>query len=468
MNLLVKILKHEYALPIFLLCITSWFCLWAFHIAVDPLSSFGAPDEGLRYLIPKFIFDNGQLPTGYDAATIHTMGNWSYAFYPQFLGAIVSAFFMMIAAMFSSSPESLLYGARMGSVLFGVVAVFFVGKSVEKLFKGNKDARLYSFIAMIMFALWPQVAFLSAYVNNDIVGLCGVSILMFACVSGYKDSWSVKTVALLALGFVVCLLGYINSYGFVLFAGLFFLVSYWWQKDSIKHYFRLVGIAFVITCILAGPFFVRNAVIYKGDVFGMATFRTETLEWEVSEHKEAQRSYSEITGRSVTALIRDEGYVKTQISSTIARFGKMTVAPEDAYMNVYRVVILGGCVGFLWMLFAYGIRRFRRLKSVKAVFQEQKQLILLLLCMIGASLFTVALSVYYSFAIDFQPQGRYVIYLLVPVILTVVCGIVYIVREIIVRRYQRFVLLIVTLLYVLTSGVIFYKYVYIVSVLYPG
>ena len=33
-----------------------------------------------------------------------------------------------------------------------------------------------------------------------------------------------------------------------------------------------------------------------------------------------------------------------------------------------------------------------------------------------SSLITLGLSIYYSYAIDFQPQGRYIIYLLVPMI----------------------------------------------------
>lgn len=468
MNLLRKFLHNKYTLILFLICAAIWFSLWVFHISIIPLDSYGAPDEGLRYLIPKFIFENGRLPTGYDAATIHTMGNWSYAFYPQFLGPLVSTFFMSLVSLFVSTPESLIYGARMGSVLFGVLAVLFVGRSVEKLFKGDKNAVVYSFIAMILFVAWPQVAFLSAYVNNDIVALSGVAIIVYASIAGYKDQWNMKNASILVIGIVICLLGYINSYGFVLFGGLFFLVSLWWQKDTKKYYFKLVGIVALITIALAGPFFIRNAVIYNGDVLGMSSFREETLEWETKQHKEAQRSYSELTGKGIASLINDEGYSKTQISSTIARFGKMTIAPEDKYMNVYKVMVITGLVGCFWMVIDKIFRHTRKPRKLIGSLRGSRQALLLIAGVAMASLVTVGLSLYYSIAIDYQAQGRYVIYLLIPLIIISVYGFVYLFKKVIVSKYQSVFTLLLILYYLLTTLTIFYKYVYAINAAHLG
>lgn len=441
--------------------------MWTFFVATAPGSSFGGPDEGLRYLVPKFIFENGHLPTGYDAATIHSMGNWSYAFYPQFLGPIVSVFFMYVTSLFSSTPDSLLFAARMASVLFGVIAVFFVGKSVEKLFKDNKNARILSYMAMILFAGWPQVAFLSAYVNNDIVALCGVSIIMFACISGLKDGWSRKNAAILAIGFVICLLSYSNSYGFVLFGAFFFLVSLWWQTQSKRLFFKLIGFVAFITVLFAGPFFIRNAVIYNGDVTGMATFRKETLKWEAKAGEEAQRSYAEISGKGLKTLLADKGYRETQINSTIARFGKMKVAPVEKYITVYKQFIMIGIVGCVWMLIATCLRYVRReaeAMGMRNMVIKNKYKILLVGCMIAASLITVALSLYYTLAIDYQPQGRYIIYLLVPLVIASFYGFYFILNRVITEKYRLPIVLILIAYYVLTSLIIYYKYIYIINI----
>ncbi len=453
----------------FLALVALWFFCWAIYISIIPLSPFGGPDEGLRYLIPQFIFENGRLPTGYDAATIHTMGNWSYAFYPQFLGALVSTLFMAVVSVVNHSPEALVFAARMASVVFGVITVLFVGKSVEKLFKGNDNAKVFSFIAMGLVAAWPQVAFLSAYVNNDIVALGGVSIIVYACIAGYKDHWSVANVSILGTGMVVCLLGYINSYGFVLFGGLFFLISLWWQVDTKKHFFKLFGLAAGIVVVLAGPLFVRNAIIYNGDVFGISSFREETLKWESETGKEAQRSYAEISGRGLPRLVGDEGYRQAQLNSAIARFGKMTVAPEDKYMNVYRSFVTVGMIGFAWMLLdtlIHFIRSRRKLKDLKTTIARQKTIILLMVCIAAACTTTLALSLYYSLMIDFQPQGRYIIYLLVPIVIASLSGFYYLIEKIIVKKYRTPITVLLMSCYLLTALIVFYKYVYSVGLLY--
>lgn len=469
MNSLRKILNYKYVLVLFLAFAAIWFSFWVFYISIIPASPYGGPDEGLRYLIPQFIFENGRLPTGYDAATIHSMGNWSYAFYPQFLGALVSVLFMSVVSVFNHTPEALVFAARMASVVFGLVTVLFVGKSVEKLFKENDNAKVFSFIAMGLAVAWPQVAFLSAYVNNDIIALSGVSIILYACIAGYKDYWNVTNISVLAAGIVVCLLGYINSYGFVLFGGLFFLISLWWQVDTKKHFFKLFGLVAGIVLVLAGPLFVRNAIIYNGDVFGISSFREETLKWESETGKEAQRSYAEISGRGLPRLVGDEGYRQAQLNSAIARFGKMTVAPEDKYMNIYKSFVIIGVIGFVWMLLdtlIYSIRSGRKLKDLRTTIVRRKAIILLMICISAACVTTLGLSLYYSLMIDFQPQGRYIIYLLVPIIIASLSGFHYLIEKIIVKKYRTPITVFLVGCYLLTSLIIFYKYVYSVAMLY--
>lgn len=468
MNTLRKILSLNYIRVIFLLCVAVWFCFWVFHITVIPSSPLGAPDEGLRYLVPKFIFENWQLPTGYDTATIHTMGNWSYAFYPQFLSPLISACFMFVGSLFSDTPESLIYAARMASVLFGVLAVLFVGLSVEKIFKTNKNAQIYGYIAMVIVAGWPQVAFLSAYINNDIVGFCGVSIILYACIAGYKDGWNIKNSLILAAGFVVCLLGYINSYGFVLFGGVFFVLSLWWQSVSNMHFLKLICVVLLSTGLLAGPFFLRNAIIYKGDVFGLATFGERTEEWESKTKLQAQRSYSERTGKELGDLIVDKDYRKTQIESAIARFGKMTIAPDESYAGLYRHAIQIGLLGFISMIVVGTIRHIRKKGMTKSKFRlvvgSYKREILFTACMIGACMTTIALSLYYSLTIDYQAQGRYIISLLIPFTIASIVGFRFLVSELIKKNARVFIVALFIGYYIFTSLIIYYKYVYWVRV----
>lgn len=465
MNLLRHILNYKYTLVLFLFFVIVWLCLWVFCISIIPASPLGGPDEGLRYLVPKFIFETGQLPTGYDTATIHSMGNWSYAFYPQFLGPLFSAGFMSFVSVFSSTPDNLIYAARMTSVLFGTLTVLFVGKTVEKLYKSSENGKVFSYLAMMLFVAWPQVAFLSAYVNNDIVGLCGVSIILYACMAGYKDQWNGRNATFLALGFIICLLGYINSYGFVLFGGLFFVISLWWQVNSKAKFFKLFSTVALMTLLLAGPFFLRNAVLYSGDVFGLSSFREETQEWERDSGKEAQRSYEEQTGQGIISLIRSEAYRETQTESAIARFGKMTIAPEEKYMNIYKYFIWIGVLGCIWFCASKWLRYIRNQKKSKKFVMMLGQGGLLIISVAAACVVTVALSLYYSLFIDYQAQGRYIIYLLVPLVVAVFHGWMFIIERIIVKKYQFFIVSLLMSVYLITTLIIYYKYIFALKVI---
>lgn len=102
--------------------------IWAAKIKFN-----NAPDELMRYMLPKFIYANGSLPLGTNKQVIYSLGNWSYAYYPQWLGPIISALFMKIMSLFNSSSTALLFSARLTSVFSGAVSLFILGKIIERI-----------------------------------------------------------------------------------------------------------------------------------------------------------------------------------------------------------------------------------------------------------------------------------------------------------------------------------------------
>src|SRR5699024_8782905 len=207
------------------------------------------------------------------------LGNWSYAFYPQMLGGMLSAFFMKLSAIFTT--KYLVLAARLTSVLAGVVTVAFVGLTLYKI---KKDFRLTIF-GMLLIAFVPQFTYLSSYVNNDVIAVCGVSVIMYALYSGCStgEHWDVRKTILLALGMIICTLGYLNSMGFVLIGGLCFLFSLYRQhkadRISKKQAVTLALALILIVTVVCFPFYLRNALIYHGDLFGMKTFHAQYVKW---------------------------------------------------------------------------------------------------------------------------------------------------------------------------------------------
>lgn len=84
-----------------------------------------APDEEMRYLIPEYIFHTGQLPDGRLPEIRNDLWGFSYAFYPNFLGPLLSAACMKVVSLFTMDSSMLVIAARFPSVLCGTAIVFF-------------------------------------------------------------------------------------------------------------------------------------------------------------------------------------------------------------------------------------------------------------------------------------------------------------------------------------------------------
>ena len=419
--------------------IAAIFILWLLRITADMNSILAGPDEAMRYIIPKFIFTNGYLPTGYETA-IH--GNWSYAFYPQLLGAIISAGFMHITALFSHDPEWLVRAARLTSVLFGIIAALFVRRSARLLFETHKHKAVIGNLAMILFALLPQITFLSSYVNNDIIALAGISIIFYACLYVYKKGFSKAAAVWYAVGAVFAVLGYLNSYGFVLVGFIYLFVKLIQQYRTVKNKRNVVVYLLImagIPLLLCVPFLIRNIILYDGDIFGLRTFRSEYLSWVDETGIVLQFPYHE----GIAMLIFGNRWIIETIRNfVIGYFGGFSGGLSNSYYRIYYAVAVIGFIGLV-----------ARLKGFKIDIERA----LFIGFMLLGSIITIALALYYTLEIDYQPQGRYIIYLGIPIILGITIGLVTFIQKFIKSAYVSRALVLAGLLYALLHLVIVYK-----------
>ncbi len=437
-----------------------WFIVWSLHITTSYASSWSPPDEQMRSEVPLFIHNHHRLPTGYESDVIYEKGYWSYAFYPQLLGAIVSALFMDVASLFSNSASVLLHAGRLASVLFATIAVWFAGKSAYKIFdKSKKNTRLViSCITMIALAFWPQFTFLAAYMNNDIVGLCGVSVLLYGLILAAKDGAGYQNALFVGIGLAVCLLGYNNAYGFVLFGALCYawlLIKPWADGGLTKRKLQVGALAVIIPMLFAGPFFVRNAILHQGDMLGMHTFSSRQKLWE-SEHETKLQNPFVTNGRyksGLKRLILHTDYTGSVNSSFIGMFGMMTIKMAPLWQAAYSIFLFGGVI----IACAFYVICFRHKKR-----RKMSDMDIVVLCTIFACLTTVVLSLYYTLTIDTQPQGRYVIYLLLPLLISAIYGYYRVARLIGINWWiMRCVIPIAALVYMASSVAI------VVSLLIP-
>lgn len=348
-----------------------------------------APDEAMRYDVTRFLFENNRLPV-YD----ELLSEWgfSYAHLPTVLCNQLGYVLMKIASVFTSSPQKLLFVARMVSVLSCTGAVYFIIKLTKIIFKS--PAR---WIMIVTVAFMPQFAFIASYVNNDSVAFLGIAIIAYSWALGLTDNWNIKNCLLLSTGLSICALSYYNSYAWILLSIFFFIFSYLYKnKKDYKGLLKHVGIVAGLTFLLAGHSFIRHLVIYK-DLLGFETLNYYGDLYSVPAlHPNNRLSISE-QGFSLHHMLFDMDWLLISFRSFIGVFGYMEYPLSEKIYSLARIFILIAIIGCAINL---AIRIFKKQKpdTLKLVF-----CISAILC----AVITIGLSIYNSYNADFQPQGRY-------------------------------------------------------------
>lgn len=363
-----------------------------------------APDEIMRYQIPEYIFKHGVLPRGDIKELIDNAWGFSYAFYPNFLGPIFSAFFMKIVSFFTVNEFALLVAARFTSVLSGMVTVLFLLKICGRLFSME-----IKWVVTILFSLLPQFIFLACYVNNDIICTCGSAIICYAWICGLQDGWNYKNAAILAIGIIIDALSYYNSYGWILCSVFLFAFSYILQKEEKKDYkamFRIGSFIAVIVLVTIAGFFIRNAILYQGDFLGMKTLTLSSETYAVDYIKPSNRNTPLNRGMSLYEMLDStewtgQRWIPYTIKSFIGVFGAMSVFLPDWIYNIYYILATVCAIGFLGRIIMWSIKK----TNYKMESAEKNALfygnVFIAFCI------PIGLSLYYSFSVDYQAQGRY-------------------------------------------------------------
>lgn len=202
----------------------------------------------------------------------------------------------------------------------------------------------------------------------------------------------------------ICALSYYSAY-FWLVTAVVYCVTDCIQNASIKRKISFIILRalliLAIVSVLAGSFFIRNALLHNGDFLGIASehvFREiaeangETL-YQYNNFREQGYSLAEFFAYN------DHWWIQATLQSFIGVFGYMVIWLPDAYYFAYYIVLIAGVA-------LYIVERIRHRKY----FGDAKILTFMLLASSG----TFTLHIYQSYCRDYQAQGRYVITLILP------------------------------------------------------
>ena len=403
------------------------FCIFfaVYSAIIQPVNA--APDEDMKMEVCKYIANHGTLPHGGDEEIRDETWGISYAFTP-YIPYIVAGGFIKITSFFTDDVHTFYIAARMVSVLCYLGFIIFSIKISKKLF----STKIYQIMFLVFTLLLPQMIFIGSYINNDSFAMFSIAIIINYWIDGIKNKWRISDCIKLAVGLGLCALSYYNAYGYILTSIFVFVISMLINKQTYKEIIKKGLIIFFVAFIIAGWWFIRNAIIYNGDFLGLETENEYSDIYAVDEFKASNRKTLKSEGKTLTYMLFEKNWIQLTIKSFVAIFGCMdVVAAANVYILAF-IIFIGGGFGFSLKIFSK--------KYISKLKSDKNQLLLDNVFIVNMIL-SVFLSIYYSYESDFQPQGRYIMPMLIPFMYFLTSGYENIFENIIARKIKNKVIL---------------------------
>lgn len=365
------------------------------------------PDEMDRYLIPRFIFEHGRLPFGWEQEVGISGYGGSYAYLPG-LSYIFMAWAIKLASFFTDLESRYIFVARMVNLLMGVVSASFVWILAKRLFKDRPAAKLLP----VMFMYLPQMLFIFSYVNLDACGIMSIVIMSYFLLAMGQDGVSFKNSFGFAVGAVCCILSYYNCYAFLPGSALYFIYLFIEKKDGkltlkFKDMMKYGCFILLLCFIGAGWWFIRSAAVNNGDFLGLASLKAQQLKDRARVGLVIEPAPLE-KGVGFFEFLRTPGLFFWLFISFVADYGATVLHVTKPYYMVYGLIFAAGLIAVLVMFISSKVKKEPAAEKEAAASADKrlKAYTLMLLC--GVVL-NFGLWLFYAYAMDFQRQGRYVL-----------------------------------------------------------
>ncbi len=390
------------------------------------LQPFGdPPDEVNRYKIAQFVCRYGKLPTGEEFEVAIGGYGGSYAFQP-ILPYIIQGILMRFVSLFTDSNLMLLLCARMVNVLFGVIMAIYVRKTARLLFEDSLTGWLFCLLIMFL----PQNLFLHSYVNTDSMASMSGAVMIYACASGWKNGWKRSDCITLSIGIVCCALSYYNAYGLIVAAILLFAFS-WPAKSengrlSVNWRSMLQKGLLISIIVLIGIswWFLRNYFIHNGDFLGLHARMENAARTALPVYNPQTKITVASSGASLADMLLHMDFLYFLWNSFVARFGPMTLPTLPfLYIWYYRIFSFGWLFCLIPSKLSVNINSYENVAVRFAQSGGRKlQCALFHIPLLLSICITFGLCVYYSYQSDYQPQGRYIMPMLIPFMYFITLG----------------------------------------------
>ena len=205
-------------------------------------------------------------------------------------------------------------------------------------------------------------------------------------------------------------------------------------KEIAKKALIVASVAFAV----AGWWFVRNAIIYDGDILGTKTQNEYGDKYALEQYKPSVRKTPENSNESIWHMLDEDAWANTTAKSFVGIFGYHSILMSNKIYYSY----LG-----LWLIGGLGcLLKFKDLFIYK---KEEKSKYILNYIFVIAIIIPILLSIIYSYTSDFQPQGRYIMGIIIPFVYFVVNGIQTMLEKFIKSEKIRNIIIIMVMLLII-------------------
>jgi hypothetical protein len=366
-----------------------------------------APDEPTHFVVVAFELVHRSIPeVGVDDwAAMATVGAdgvrsplYSYSAQPG-LSYIVSAAAIHLLAGDSDEPARY---ARFPGALWSGLFVLVTYAGTRRMMPSAPGVPL---LASTVAAFWPQLTFVFSYVNNDGLTALASAALVASWWAGFRNGWRNRDAALTGVLAGLAFLNKPNGFPIAVAAGLVMVTTLSGEWGSRLRRLALAGGACLAT---SGWWYWIAYGRYGWDLFGEA--RADAVRESLGLVWRSGRFY----GRSLfeTAFEPFPRFGETWFAGTmrtaVGAFGHLTIAlPSWAYW------MTGILVGLAMAGAVFGLARLKPRPGREAWVH---------VVTVGLVPALMALSLYRSWAIDFQAQGRYLFPAMLPFVALVAYG----------------------------------------------
>ncbi len=403
--------KREF--PVILIYFSLYFVIGLSLLFKQPLGN--PPDEDSRYMIPQYIAEHGTLPNGFDESVRIPAYGISYAFLP-ILPYMVQGYTMRLLQHFTQNADVLFYCARMVDFVFGLIMAVFVLLLSKKWFTDRRLQYLFCFLTMFL----PQSIFVHTYVNTDSCCMMSIAIMMYGLTCCLQNDFAYPSCIVLSIGIILCALSYYNAYGFILSCILLFAAHYLSLQNGRVRLdwkpFLRKGL-FISALVLLGIswWFIRSYLLYDGDFLGLRTLELSGALYGNEGMKPDARITYKSMGYTVSGMLFSSDFLVLTLNSFICTYGPMIITTALWIYRFYKLIFFVGLVCCMLPLSLFKAKQSVSVtRALPALSDRHALRIFFDLNMVFCILMPCILSIIYSYSMDYQPQGRYILPILIP------------------------------------------------------